>query len=350
MKDKASLQVLLVDSVEAERRAIRDQLTPQYRVVELATVTAATQALEAAQAVDLLLVAYRLPDGTGLDVLDIALGCWPPVPCILLVEAGEEAAASEALRRGAADYLVKGAIGTLRLSYALSNAYARSQAELAAQQRAREMGVLNVILTALNRQADEEPVLDTIVAEVHALMGTDACSIFLVDEPSDQMFLRASTRLPVRDMVWPVPLSKSIAGRVVQRKKGEITLDVHQDPDWYPLDVEDLIPTPVHSMLTVPLLWENRALGVLQAINKRVGPFLPSDLSLMESIAAIATAAIVRGHQVADLQQALAQQADRAAQVREAAQAILAQIGAAGHSPDLIQRQVQQLLDLVSAR
>ena len=55
-------------------------------------------------------------------------------------------------------------------------------------------------------------------------------------------------------------------------------------------------------MLTVPLLSGDRAIGVLQAINKQVGPFLPTDLALMESIAAIATAAIVRGHRHSELE------------------------------------------------
>ena len=347
MEQTTGLQILLVESAAEERRALHEQLTPQYQVVELATVAAATQALETCGGVDLLLTAYKLHDGTGLEVLDAAMGCWPPVPCILLIEPGEEAAASEALRSGAINYLVKGATTPLRLNYTLSNAVARNQAELQAQQRAREMGVVNIVLTALNRRVEEEPVLDTIVQEVHALMGTDACSILLVDEESDQMFLRASTRLPVRDMVWPVPLSKSIAGRVVRNKRGEITRDVHQDPEWYSLNVDDLIPSPVNSMLTVPLLWKNRVLGVLQAINKRVGPFLDSDLNLMEAIAAVATAAIVRGQQVAELQHNLDKQVEQATAVRTLAQNLLAQVNAGDPNWETVRLQMEQLLKLV---
>jgi len=301
--------VLLVDGLATDRIAIREQIVQEYRVADAPTIEAAIQTLITSGEVNLLLTNHQLPDGSGLRMLDETQGYWPPIPVIFMIDPGGEGAAATALQRGAADYFVKGGTELLRLSRILANALARSRAEVAAQRRAREMGVLNVLLTALNREMDEEPVLDTVVHEVKALMGTDACSIFLMQAGSDQMILRASTRLPVRDMVWPVPASKSIAGRVFRERKGCLTRDVTLDPDWYPLDVGHLISTPVRSMLTVPLLTGNRAIGVLQAINKSVGPFLPSDLSLMEAIAAIATAAIVRGHQFAAMQSALEQAA-----------------------------------------
>lgn len=237
----------------------------------------------------------------------------------------------------------------MRLAQILSTALARSQAEYAAQQRARELGVLNAVLTALNHEVEEEPVLDTIVQEVMALMGTVACSIILVDHDSDQLLLRASTRLPVRDMVLPVPASKSIAGRVVREKAGCITPDVTEDPDWHSLGLE----YTVNSMLTVPLLDGGEAIGVLQAINKSVGPFLPSDLKLMQSIAAVAAAAIVRGQQVAHIQEALHERAHRDAEVGRLGQAILDQTGAAAAGPtssDLatIVQHAEQLVKLVS--
>jgi GAF domain-containing protein len=138
------------------------------------------------------------------------------------------------------------------------------------------------------------------------------------------MFLRASTRLPVRDMVLPVPASKSIAGRVAREKKGCITLDVTRDPDWHSLG----LGYSVRSMTTVPLLSSGEAIGVLQAINKSVGPFLPSDLALMESIAAVAAAAIVRGQQYSSLQEMLEKRAKQAAEFGELGQVIMEQVAA----------------------
>jgi CheY-like chemotaxis protein len=301
MNQSHQVTVLVVDRTEAGRGDLDAQLANRYRVVALTTVAAAREALAESGELQLVITAAHLADGSGLDVLDAALGRWPPIPVIYWVEPGEIAEAAVALKKGATDYLVRGRGDALRVSRVVANAIALAEAEAVARQRARELGVLNVILAALNRELAEEPVLDTIVQEVQALMGTDACTIILVDPDEDRMILRASTRLPVRDMVWPVPLSKSIAGRVVREKKGCITLDVTRDPDWHSLQVDDIVPTPVRSMLTVPLVAGEEAIGVLQAINKRIGQFLPEDLTLMESIAAVATAAILRGHQYEQL-------------------------------------------------
>lgn len=306
--DKSRPLVLFVDSSEADKHLLTEEFYEQFQAKNVSSIAAATQELESSL-VDLLVTDHQLPDGTGLDMLDQAMGHWPPIPVIFMIDEGDEKSAVVALRQGAADYLTKERSKPLRLIQVLSSALARTQAELLAQQRAREMGVLNVILTALNRELAEKPVLDTIVQEVHALMSTDACSIFLLDGSGEQMTFRASTRLPVHEHAYRVSVDKSIAGRILRQKKGEITPDVTLDPDWQHLDVDHLIPSPVHSMLTVPLISGDEAIGVLQAINKSVGPFLPSDLALMESIAAVATAAIMRGRQYVELQAALQKQA-----------------------------------------
>jgi CheY-like chemotaxis protein len=291
----------MVDRLDADRGELDAQLAERYPVVAVATVAMAREKLAGSEGLQVVSTAAELADGSGLDVLDAALGHWPPLPVIYLVAPDAAGDAAVALKKGATDYLIRGEDDPLRVGRVVANAVALAEAEVVARQRARELGVLNVILAALNRELAEEPVLDTIVQEVQALMGTDACSIFLVDPDRDRMTLRASTRLPVRDMVYPVPLSKSIAGRVVREKQGCITLDVTQDPDWHSLHVDDIVPTPVRSMLTVPLIAGDEAIGVLQAINKRIGQFLPEDLTLMQSIAAVATAAIVRGHQYEQL-------------------------------------------------
>lgn len=325
MTEHDQVLVLVVHNPEIGPCSICEQLASEYRVKEVPAIAAALKALESADdMVSLLLTDSQLPDGTGLQMLDETLDFWPPVPVVFMVPDGEEKVAVEALRRGAMDYITTGMTDDMRLSQILSNVLARSRAERAAQQRAREMGVLNAILTALNRAMFEEPVLSTIVREVKALMGTDACSIIMMDEKSDQMLLRASTRLPVRDMVLPVPASKSIAGRVARDKVGCITQDVTQDPDWYSLGLE----YEVHSMCTVPLLTGGEAIGVLQAINKSVGPFLPSDLALMESIAAVAAAAIERGQQYTALQDMLQKQTAQAASSDKLGRVILEQVGA----------------------
>jgi GAF domain-containing protein len=323
MTERDQPLVLVVNGLQEGPCAICEQLAREYRVKEVPTIADAIKILESGETVSLLVTDSQLPDGTGLQMLDETLDFWPPPPVVFMVAKDDDKSVVEALKSGAMDYITKGVTGELRISQILSNVMARSRAERLAQQRAREMGVLNAILTALNRAMFEEPVLSTIVKEVKALMGTEACSIIMMDDKRDQMYLRASTRLPIRDMVLPVPISKSIAGRVAREKEGCITHDVTQDPDWYSLGLE----YTVQSMCTVPLLTGGEVIGVLQAINKSVGPFLPTDLALMESIAAVAAAAIERGQQYTALQHMLKKQTDQAAEFEQLGRLILEQVG-----------------------
>lgn len=55
--------------------------------------------------VDCLVCAYRLPDGTGMDVLDDARAVAPSVPFVLVSEETVEGLATEALAAGVADYV-----------------------------------------------------------------------------------------------------------------------------------------------------------------------------------------------------------------------------------------------------
>jgi response regulator RpfG family c-di-GMP phosphodiesterase len=55
----------------------------------------------------LAVVDHRLPDGSGLDLLETMRGIDPQLPIVMLTGQGSERLAVEAFRRGASDYVVK---------------------------------------------------------------------------------------------------------------------------------------------------------------------------------------------------------------------------------------------------
>ncbi len=85
----------------AFRRFVREEgLTYDYR---LETSAAAALAALAEAEFDILVTDYSLGDGTGFDVAQAARG----MPVIFVTGAGDERIAAQALRSGAADYLIK---------------------------------------------------------------------------------------------------------------------------------------------------------------------------------------------------------------------------------------------------
>jgi len=79
---------------------------PHVKLTEVRTVKEALERLEIGD-VDLVLSDYRLPDGTGLDVLEAVKAKDLPAPVVLVTGSGDVDAAVQLLKAGAADYIVK---------------------------------------------------------------------------------------------------------------------------------------------------------------------------------------------------------------------------------------------------
>ena len=60
-----------------------------------------------ASAFDIILLDYKLPDGTGLDVLDQMANRDQQIPVMMVTGQGNERVAAQAIQRGASDYLLK---------------------------------------------------------------------------------------------------------------------------------------------------------------------------------------------------------------------------------------------------
>jgi len=102
-----SANLLLVEDDPLIRRALATRLRKVgYRLREVDTVTDADQAVSA-EDFDAVLVDYRLPDGTGFDVMEHVEQRQHGTPCLMLTAHGSVEHAVEAMSRGAFTYLRK---------------------------------------------------------------------------------------------------------------------------------------------------------------------------------------------------------------------------------------------------
>ena len=127
MKEKA-LQVLLVEDNAGDARLLREMFaTERPESVEVIHVLRMSEALIhlAKGGVDVVLLDMGLPDEHGLDTVRRAHAAAPDVPLIVLTGLDDEALATEAMKEGAQDYLIKGQIENRALPRALRHAIER---------------------------------------------------------------------------------------------------------------------------------------------------------------------------------------------------------------------------------
>lgn len=123
--------VLVVEDSPTQARTLRGVLDEGG--IQVDTVGTLAQALEwlGANAVDLIILDLTLPDSSGLDTLTRLHGSAPAVPIIVLTTLADENAATQALKLGAQDYLIKGAADTRTIIRSIRYAIERDRAQKA---------------------------------------------------------------------------------------------------------------------------------------------------------------------------------------------------------------------------
>jgi signal transduction histidine kinase len=103
------IRVLYVEDSPTDQELTRRHLArhaPGIRLRVVSTVQGALAELARGET-DLVLSDFRLPDGTGLDLLDAVTARQVPVPVVLVTGSGDVDTAVRLLKAGAADYVVK---------------------------------------------------------------------------------------------------------------------------------------------------------------------------------------------------------------------------------------------------
>lgn len=124
------------------------------------------------------------------------------------------------------------------------------------------------------------------------LTSTQTASILLLDETTGQLHFAASTGGAIPEDII-VPLDNSIAGWVVRHGRSVILGNVRTDSRFYATVDKDL-QFVTESMLAVPLMTKDKAIGALEVINKRNDEaYTSQDVALMEVLASQSAVAIM---------------------------------------------------------
>ena len=135
-------------------------------------------------------------------------------------------------------------------------------------------------------------LLSLVMATATDLTNTQTASILLLEETTGHLHFAASTGGEIPEDII-VPLDDSIAGWVVRHGRSVILGNVRTDSRFYATVDKDL-QFVTESMLAVPLMANDKAIGALEVINKRNSEaYTSQDVALMEVLASQSAVAIM---------------------------------------------------------
>ena len=164
--------------------------------------------------------------------------------------------------------------------------------------------LLNQISQHLHQTIDLDELIPRIFTEVNKAIKAEAQSIWLVDEEKGIIKCRYATG-PEAEMLkgFAVSLSaKSVVGTSVLKRKSIIIKDAQKDRRRA-RSADEWTGFVTRSLMTVPLVLKDKAIGAIQAVNKRGGRlFNQEDLNLFRAIADSAALAVNNAQLVSELQ------------------------------------------------
>jgi len=147
------------------------------------------------------------------------------------------------------------------------------------------LDILRRIIQEVNAARDLEAALSIIVKRTLEAMGTQVCSVYLLDETNEQYLFMATQGLN-QAAVGKVRLglTEGLVGLVGDRAEPVNLDDAPSHPNYQ--YVEEIGEDPFHSFLGVPIIHHRRVLGVLVVQQQQVRRFDESEEAFLITLSA----------------------------------------------------------------
>lgn len=162
------------------------------------------------------------------------------------------------------------------------------------RRRAGELAFLEEVARLATSTRTWDELMVTVVDRATAAAGTEVCSLYLMDRDGTAVTLAATNGLPPSQIgVARLPLGVGITGRVAETRTPIVSEDVHTDLRFHWLPGVD--EPRYTSMCSVPLLWNDVVVGVLnvQTVGRR--RFRAADVRFLETLAALLAGIVEKG-------------------------------------------------------
>ena len=244
---------------------------------------------------------YEMPGTDGLAFLDAVREDHPDLPFILFTGKGSEAVASEAIARGATDYLRK-RTGSEQYEL-LANRIENGVEQYRAARRAAALDRVNSVLGEVNRalvRAETREEIERRVCDV--LRGADPYRFAWIgehDRESGTVTPRAVAGVErgyldcVEIAVDDRPTGQGPTGKAVRTRDVAVVQDISDDPAYEPWR-EDALDREYRASAAVPLVSDGTLYGVLNVYADRLDAFDERERALLSKLGTDVAHAIAR--------------------------------------------------------
>ena len=152
--------------------------------------------------------------------------------------------------------------------------------------RERHLRLLTETIATVNSTLDLEEVLALVARKVADAVGTEACFVYLYDERSDELVLRATHGTSVEEMTKRPRMrpGEGITGvAAAERSPVMIPAQAHLDPRFKAFT--NLPEDQYESILAVPILARERLAGALNVRTLEPRKFTQEEIELLVAIA-----------------------------------------------------------------
>lgn len=154
-----------------------------------------------------------------------------------------------------------------------------------------QINALTKISRAIASDIYLEDILRLIVTVTAEMLGSNICSLMLVDEKKNELVIRATQSVSEEyNKKPPLKVGEGIAGKVVKENKPIAIKDVNKEKEYKHKDIAK--KEGLCSLLCVPLAVKGKVIGVINCYTSRPHDFNETEINILISVANQAAVAI----------------------------------------------------------
>lgn len=176
------ISILIVDDSEVDRATYMGFLRSSARLYQIMEAQTLETGLESwrSQCPDLVLLDFNLPDGNGREFLAAINGdnLESRLPVIVLTDQGDERTVVEAMKLGAADYLVKADVTEVSLTKSIRQVHDTMLLSRQLRRSQQHQAIVAEIALRVRQYLSLEEIFNEIVQTVQNFLATDRAIIY----------------------------------------------------------------------------------------------------------------------------------------------------------------------------